>query len=98
MTLTYWMNRLQGIPEDVPLFVTLNPDREVPEHHIFDKTVMHHPVFDQAAIAAQEELPSIQGRRNTWFCGAYSRYGFHEDGLASAVAIANAMGAHPQWA
>ncbi len=98
MTLTYWMNRLQGIPEDVPLFVTLNPDREIPEHHIFDTTVMHHPVFDQAAIAAQEELPSIQGRRNTWFCGAYSRYGFHEDGLASAVAIANAMGVHPQWA
>jgi predicted NAD/FAD-binding protein len=55
-------------------------------------------MFDQPAIDAQAALPGIQGRRNTWFCGAYSRYGFHEDGLLSAVTVARAMGAAPAWA
>ena len=95
---TYWMNRLQGIPEDVPLFVTLNPAEDIPDEHIFDETVLSHPVFDRAAIAAQAALPTIQGRRGAWFCGAYTRYGFHEDGLLSAVTVAKAMGAAPQWA
>ncbi len=98
VTVTYWMNRLQGIPQDVPLFVTLNPERPIPDEHIFDETVLSHPVFDQAAIEAQAALPSIQGIRNTWFCGAYTRYGFHEDGLLSGVTVAQAMGASPQWA
>ena len=98
VTLTYWMNRLQGIPDDVPLFVTLNPAEDIPDEHIFDETVLSHPVFDQAAIAAQAKLPTIQGRRGAWFCGAYTRYGFHEDGLLSAVNVAKAMGAAPQWA
>ena len=98
VSVTYWMNRLQNIPDDVPLFVSLNPLHEIPEKHIFDETVLSHPVFDQAAIAAQERLPAIQGRRGAWFCGAYTRYGFHEDGLLSAVNVAKAMGAAPQWA
>ena len=98
VTVSYWMNRLQGIPDDVPLFVTLNPAHDIPDKHIFDEAVLSHPVFDQAAIAAQARLPSIQGRRGAWFCGAYTRYGFHEDGLLSAVNVAKAMGATPQWA
>lgn len=98
VTVTYWMNRLQGIPDDVPLFVTLNPAENIPDEHIFDETVLSHPVFDRAAIAAQAALPDIQGRRGAWFCGAYARYGFHEDGLLSAVTVAKAMGAAPQWA
>ena len=98
VTLTYWMNRLQTIPEDVPLFVTLNPEQPIPDDHIFDEVVLSHPVFDQGAIDAQAALPAIQGKRATWFCGAYTRYGFHEDGLLSAVRVAQAMGANPQWA
>jgi predicted NAD/FAD-binding protein len=65
---------------------------------VFDETELSHPVFDQPAIDAQAALPRIQGRRNTWFCGAYARYGFHEDGLLSAVTVARAMGAAPAWA
>ena len=95
--LTYWMNRLQSIPEDIPLFVTLNPVNEIKEENIFDETVFHHPQFDKLAIDAQKKLPDIQGKNLTWYCGAYTRYGFHEDGLLSAVNIARAMNVNIPW-
>jgi len=88
---TYWMNRLQGIPESDPLFVTLNPLRDVAPDKIYDSTLFRHPVFDRAAIRAQSALRRMQGDNNTWFAGAYTRHGFHEDGFASAVRIARAM-------
>lgn len=85
---TYWMNRLQNIPEDDPLFVTLNPSAPVREALIYDQVTFRHPVFDHAALAAQEQLRKMQGENNTWFAGAYTRHGFHEDGFASAVRVA----------
>jgi len=88
---TYWMNRLQGIPDSDPLFVTLNPIRDIATDKIYDSTLFRHPVFDRAAIRAQAELRQMQGDNNTWFAGAYTRYGFHEDGFASAVRIARQM-------
>ncbi|WP_146344255.1 NAD(P)/FAD-dependent oxidoreductase [Phaeobacter marinintestinus] len=88
---TYWMNRLQRIPESDPLFVTLNSGREIPQELIYDQTVFRHPVFDHAALNAQRQLAGIQGQNNTWFAGAYTRYGFHEDGFLSAVRIAKAI-------
>ncbi len=88
MGVTYWMNRLQNIPENDPLFVTLNPVREVAVDKTYDSTVFRHPVFDRAAIKAQSALRDLQGANNTWFAGAYTRHGFHEDGFASAVRIA----------
>jgi predicted NAD/FAD-binding protein len=91
MGVTYWMNRLQGIPENDPLFVTLNPVREVAEDKIYDSVVFRHPVFDRAAIRAQTALRGLQGSNNTWYAGAYTRHGFHEDGFASAVRIARQM-------
>ena len=96
-SVTYWMNTLQGIPEETPLFLTLNPTRPIPEDKIVDEHICHHPQFDLHALAAQAELPSVQGRRGTWFCGAWTRNGFHEDGLASAVAIAERLGVTPPW-
>lgn len=87
---TYWMNRLQGLPEDKPLFVTLNPTgtpREAVHEDLYA-----HPVFDISAAAAQRELWSLQGRRNTWFCGAYFGAGFHEDGLQAGLAVAEDLG------
>lgn len=83
--LTYWMNRLQSIPEDDPLFITLNTTRPIREELIFDTVTFHHPVYDLAAQHAREALRSMQGLRNTYFCGAWMRNGFHEDGFASAV-------------
>lgn len=85
---TYWMNFLQSIPMDEPLFVTLNPDVPIDPKHIYDVTTLWHPQFDKEAIAAQNDLTHIQGHKNTWFCGAYTRYGFHEDGLSSGIDVA----------
>ena len=88
---TYWMNRLQSIPNNDPLFVSLNPSNPVPDHLIYDQTTFRHPVFDAPALEAQKQLTALQGRNNTWFAGAYTRHGFHEDGFASAVRIARMM-------
>jgi predicted NAD/FAD-binding protein len=97
ITVTYWMNLLQGIDQRHPLFVSLNPKREIPEHLIFDQAEFDHPVFDQAALAAQSRIAARQGCRNTWFAGAHLGHGFHEDGLASAVRVAGALGSAIPW-
>lgn len=89
--LTYWMNTLQPIPQDDPLFVTLNTSRPIRDELIHDVNTFHHPVFDVAAFAAQDRLRAMNGSRNTWFCGAWMRNGFHEDGFASAVDVVQAM-------
>ena len=97
MTVTYWMNRLQAIDESRPLFVSLNPKRDIPDEMVFDRAEFDHPVFDNAAIAAQPRVAALQGRRGTWFAGAHLGHGFHEDGLASAVAVARGLGAAVPW-
>jgi predicted NAD/FAD-binding protein len=89
--LTYWMNSLQPIPQDDPLFVTLNTTRPICDDLIHDVTTFHHPVFDVAAFAAQDRIRVMNGTRNTWFCGAWMRNGFHEDGFASAVDVVEAL-------
>jgi predicted NAD/FAD-binding protein len=89
--LTYWMNSLQPIPQDDPLFVTLNTTRPIRDELIHDVNTFHHPVFDVAAFAAQDRIRAMNGSRNTWFCGAWMKNGFHEDGFASAVDVVQAM-------
>ncbi|GHE96781.1 cyclopropane-fatty-acyl-phospholipid synthase [Aliiroseovarius zhejiangensis] len=84
---TYWMNKLQDIPEDDPLFVTLNPSRPIAADKIYDEVEFSHPVFDRGALRAQEELRAMQGMNRTWYAGAYHRHGFHEDGIASALRV-----------
>lgn len=88
---SYWMNRLQNIPESDPLFVTLNLETELPDSAVYDETTFRHPVFDQAALAAQQRIARLQGRRRSWFAGAWLRNGFHEDGFASAMRIARRL-------
>ncbi|MGE3303451.1 MAG: NAD(P)/FAD-dependent oxidoreductase [Hyphomonadaceae bacterium] len=90
-SVTYWMNRLQNLPAETPLFATLNPLDPIPEERIFDAVDFEHPLFDRTAIEAQRRLPALQGARRTYFCGAYTRYGFHEDGLMSGLAIAQRL-------
>lgn len=89
---TYWMNRLQDIPQETPLFLTLNPTREPRPEHLIRSEIYEHPLFNMAAIRAQDALWSLQGRRRTWFCGAYFGSGFHEDGLQAGLAVAEALG------
>lgn len=88
---TYWMNRLQNIPEDDPLFVTLNPASRIREELIYDQKTFRHPVFDAPALKAQTMVAAMQGHRHTWFAGAYLRHGFHEDGIATALRVARGM-------
>lgn len=97
IAVTYWMNMLQSIHEKFPLFVTLNPTQPIDPALLFDRHVFTHPVFTREAIAAQALVPSLQGKNNSWFCGAYTRYGFHEDGLGSAVKVAESMGVPIPW-
>jgi predicted NAD/FAD-binding protein len=85
--LTYWMNSLQPIPMDDPHFVTLNTKRTIREELIYDTVTLRHPVYDLAALAAQKEVARFNGAQNTWFCGAWMKNGFHEDGLSSAVDV-----------
>lgn len=89
--LTYWMNSLQPIPKDDPLFVTLNTVRTIREELIHDEVTFAHPVYDLGALVAQKAIRGMNGARSTWFCGAWMRNGFHEDGLASAVEVVEAM-------
>lgn len=89
--LTYWMNSLQPIPQDDPIFVTLNSNGGIRDELIDDVVTFDHPVYDNAAIAAQSTIRAMNGTNNTWFAGAWMRNGFHEDGFASAVDVVEAM-------
>lgn len=89
--LTYWMNSLQPIPMDDLHFVTLNTKRTIREDLIYDQVTLRHPVYDLDALAAQKEISAYNGTRNTWFCGAWMRHGFHEDGLATAIEVVEAI-------
>jgi predicted NAD/FAD-binding protein len=87
----YLINQLQPVPFKQPVIVSLNPIDEPHPSRVIDSFDYAHPVFDLAAIAAQRQLPGIQGRSNTWFAGAWTGYGFHEDGLKSGLAVAQAI-------
>jgi predicted NAD/FAD-binding protein len=90
LCVTYWMNRLQNLPEKHPLFVTLNACREIRAEKIIGTYHYTHPLFDLSAMNAQRQIWQLQGRRNTWFCGAHFGSGFHEDGLQAGLAAAEA--------
>ncbi|MCW5686849.1 MAG: FAD-dependent oxidoreductase, partial [Pseudolabrys sp.] len=95
--ITYWMNALQGIDASRPLFVSLNPPRPPAPDLTFARYECAHPQFDAAAFAAQQRLDDIQGVRRSWFCGAWTGYGFHEDGLRSGLTVAAALGGAAPW-
>jgi len=92
LSVTYWMNSLQPLDIQTDLFVTLNPLREPAAGTILHEEAYEHPAFDGDALLAQRELWALQGRRRTWFCGAYFGAGFHEDGLQSGLAVAEQLG------
>jgi predicted NAD/FAD-binding protein len=92
LAVSYWMNRLQPLRTTQDYFVTLNPPREPSPGREIGAFDYRHPLFDRAAIDAQRDLWSLQGRRRTWFCGSYFGYGFHEDGLQAGLAVAEQLG------
>ena len=89
---TYDLNRLQGLDTREQFCVTLNPSGAIDDRKVIRKIVYQHPLYDRAAIQAQARWDAVSGVRRTHFCGAYWFYGFHEDGLRSAVRVANALG------
>jgi len=89
--LHYWINRLQPLPFAQPVLVSLNPTREPEAARVLAEFEYDHPVFDLPAIAAQARVPQLQGVRHTWYCGAWTGYGFHEDGLQSGYRAADAL-------
>jgi predicted NAD/FAD-binding protein len=89
--LHYLLNQLQPLPWKRPVVVSLNPLREPDPAQVHAEFEYDHPVFDLEAIAAQHRLPDIQGRSHVWFAGAWTRYGFHEDGLMSGNAVAQGL-------
>ncbi len=97
VSVTYWMNSLQRLDTDTSFFVTLNPHRPPRDELVEAEMVYDHPVFDLPALRAQRRLDEIQGRRRTWFAGAWMGYGFHEDGFRAAVEVAQALGATLPW-
>ncbi len=97
VVVTYWMNALQGIAAGKPVFVTLNPVTPPAAHLTFGRFEYAHPQYNASSFAAQKALGSIQGKQRTWFCGAWTGYGFHEDGLRSGLDVAEALGAAVPW-
>lgn len=91
VSVTYWLNKLQPLPFRTPVLVTLNPAEPPRPDQTIASIDYSHPAFDLGAIDAQRRLPSIQGRRGLWFAGAWTGYGFHEDGLKSGLAVAAAI-------
>ena len=87
VSLTYWMNNLQNLGTTKPLFVTLNPFNKIPKKDIIGEYNYEHPIFNLDGVKAAENLEKIQGKRGIYFCGAWAKYGFHEDGLNSAINI-----------
>lgn len=97
VSVSYLMNRLQPLPFEQPVVVSLNPFIEPDLARVIARIDYAHPLFDGPAIDAQARLPEIQGRDRLWYCGAWTGYGFHEDGLASAVRVARHLGADIPW-
>ena len=97
ISVTYWMNKLQNINNKTPLFLSLNPVHLPNEGSIFKVIDYEHPVFDSKSITALKFLDEIQGLNNTWYCGAWSGNGFHEDGLNSSLKVANKLGIKALW-
>ena len=98
VSLTYWMNRLQTLPTKHDIFVTLNAQRRPDPALTIAEYSYAHPGYDSMTFAAQAQLDDIQGRGGVWYAGAWTGWGFHEDGLKSGLRVAEALGARPDWA
>ena len=94
---SYLINKLQPLPFKTPVVVTLNPAREPDPAKVIAEFDYAHPIFDGPAIAAQRRLADVQGENGIWLAGAWGSYGFHEDGLKSALRVVNSMGIAAPW-
>ena len=98
VAVSYLINRLQPLPVERPVVVTLNPVIEPATHSVIDEYEYSHPLTDARAVAARRAIATLQGTRRTWYAGAWLGHGFHEDGIASAHAVADSIARHTQSA
>jgi predicted NAD/FAD-binding protein len=92
VVLTYNLNRLQGHRSPEPICITLNAPQTLDDTRVLQRIVYHHPTYSREALAAQRRFREINGKNRTYFCGAYWGYGFHEDGVNSALAVGECFG------
>jgi predicted NAD/FAD-binding protein len=97
VSVTYWMNRLQGLESEKNYFVSLNPLQEPRAGSLIAEMTYHHPVFGSDAMNAQRRLSEIQGRDRIWYTGSYFGYGFHEDALRASVELVERFGVSAPW-
>ena len=101
VSLSYLINKLQPLPFSAPVVVTMNPQKDAkfaPDPRlVLDEFDYHHPVFLEGSDEAKARVESLQGNRRTWFAGAWTRYGFHEDGLLSAIKVAKQLDPETAW-
>jgi len=97
VSVTYWMNRLQGLDSEKEYFVSLNPLFDPRAESLVAEMTYHHPVFDTVAMNAQKRLYEIQGRERIWYTGSYFGYGFHEDALRASVELSERFGVRAPW-
>ena len=95
--MTYWMNNLQKLPTSENIFLSLNPPTLPKIDKIFGQYKYEHPILNNHTNKAQIKLSEIQGKNNLWFCGAWTKNGFHEDGILSALKISEKLGSNPPW-
>jgi predicted NAD/FAD-binding protein len=98
LSVTYYLNKLQRLPVSTPVMLTVNPPRDIAAKHVMAAFEFEHPLFDREAMAMQKRIPEIQGVDRIWYAGAWQRYGFHEDGLLSAVRLADRFDIRTPWA
>ena len=96
-TFTYSMNILQHIPKATPVYVTLNPHIDIDPNKTFAVEEYSHPQYNNDSLEGQKKIVNLQGKQNIFFVGAHLGYGFHEDGIESAVNVANLLGIKPSW-
>jgi predicted NAD/FAD-binding protein len=94
VSVSYYMNRLQKLKTKHPYIITLNPQKATDPNKTINSTILTHPLYSFDALNSQEVLREKNGLRNTWFCGSYFGYGFHEDAVLSSVQVANAFDIH----
>lgn len=97
VSLTYLLNKLQPLPFGKPVMVTLNPLDEPRPETVYAEFAYDHPAFHESSDEAKRRVPGLQGRQHTWYAGAWTRYGFHEDGLLSALNVARGLGVEAPW-
>ena len=91
LSMTYWLNNIQKLNTQSDFFLTLNPEKKIPEKNIIEEIIFTHPIFDLSNKEVKKRVMERQGKNNIWVCGSFLGYGFHEDGIQSGLLAAESI-------